>query len=181
MPDYRRAFFGRTYFFTVVTFDRIPILANETSRSLLHSAWIKVCKRHPFTTDAICLLPEHIHCIWTLPESDTDYSLRWKEIKKSFTMQYLRIIGPGEMRNESRQKRGEAAIWQRRFWEHMIRDEEDLYHHIEYIHYNPVKHGMVERVTDWPWSSFHDYVRKGYYLPEWEPDETNHFDVKYDE
>ncbi len=88
-----------------------------------------------------------------------------------FTKGYLENIGPGESRNASRQKRGEAAIWQRRFWEHVIRDQNDLDRHIEYIHYNPVKHGLVERVVDWPWSSFHRFVKMGLYAPEWGPAE----------
>ena len=93
--------------------------------------------------------------------------MRWKEIKRLFARDYLQQIGPGEYRNESRQKRGEAAIWQRRFWEHTLRDEADLNRHLDTIHYNPVKHGLVKRVTDWPWSSFHRYVRMGYYTPDW--------------
>ena len=111
-------------------------------------------QRHPFSTDAICLLPDHIHCVWTLPEADQNYSTRWKEIKRRFTNGYLDEIGPVEIRNQSREKRGEASIWQRRFWEHTIRDQEDLDRHINYIHYNPVKHGLVQRVRDWQWSSF---------------------------
>ena len=82
-------------------------------------------------------------------------------------MGYLEQIGPGEMRNASRERRGEVAVWQRRFWEHSLRDEEDLNRHIEYIHYNPVKHGLVKRAADWPWSSFHRYVRKGIVNPGW--------------
>ncbi len=125
----------------------------------------------PFKTVAVCLLPEHLHCAWTQPENDQNFSLRWKEIKRLFTKGYLENIGPGESRNASRQKRGEAAIWQRRFWEHVIRDQNDLDRHIEYIHYNPVKHGLVERVVDWPWSSFHRFVKMGLYAPEWGPAE----------
>ncbi len=125
----------------------------------------------PFETVAISLLPEHLHCVWTLPEYDQNYSIRWKEIKRLFTKGYLEEIGPGEDRNASRQKRGEAAIWQRRFWEHTIRDQEDFNRQIEYIHYNPVKHGLVTRVVDWPWSSFHRFAKMGLYSPEWGPDE----------
>jgi putative transposase len=123
--------------------------------------------RYPFRTDAVCLLPNHLHCIWTLPESDSNYSVRWKEIKRLFAKQYLELIGPGGVRNASHLKQGEAAIWQRRFWEHTIKDEEDLRRHIDYIHYNPVKHGLVQNVCDWPWSSFHRYVRKGSYGLDW--------------
>jgi putative transposase len=126
-----------------------------------------VQNNHPFQIDAVCLLPEHIHCIWTLPEGDVDYSMRWKEIKRTFTQAYLDQIGPGGPRNASRQKQGEAAVWQRRFWEHTLRDEEDFNRHVDYIHYNPVKHGLVNRVADWPWSSFHRYVEMGYYERDW--------------
>jgi putative transposase len=93
--------------------------------------------------------------------------MRWREIKRVFTRGYLQQVGAGEKRNESRIKRKEAAIWQRRFWEHTIRDEEDYSRHIDYIHYNPVKHGLVQSVSDWPWSSFHRYVKMGVYEPHW--------------
>lgn len=144
-------------------------------------AWKDVHKRFPFEVEAICLLPDHIHCIWTLPEEDEDYSRRWKEIKRLFTKGYLEEIGPGEYRNESRKKRGEAAIWQRRFWEHAIRDESDLSRHIDYIHFNPVKHGLVQAPRDWAWSSFHRYVKMGYYDPDWGdmPEEAR--ELKYGE
>jgi putative transposase len=128
---------------------------------------VDVRERFPFGIDAVCLLPEHIHCIWTLPEGDANYSLRWKEIKRLFTKGYLEQIGSGEFRNESRLSRGEAAVWQRRFWEHTIQDEGDLNRHRDYIHYNPVKHGLVHSVVEWPWSSFHKYVRLGYYDTGW--------------
>ncbi len=167
MPNYHRFREGSAYFFTVVTYDRLPILTTEVSRKLLHTAWQIVAERFPFTTTAICLLPEHIHCIWVLPEGDQNYSVRWKEIKSQFTKRYLSEVSPEETLNPSRQKRGEAAVWQRRFWEHAIRDDEDMARHIEYIHYNPVKHGHVEQVKDWNWSSFHRYLAEGFYDPEW--------------
>jgi putative transposase len=168
MPEYRRSkLAGGTFFFTVVTYHRYPILTTEESRHILRAAWENVMKRYPFTIDAICLLPDHLHCIWTLPEEDMNYSLRWGEIKKLFSKEYLKRIGRGETRNESRIKKGEAAIWQRRFWEHAIRDEEDFNRHLDYIHYNPVKHGLVKNVLDWPWSSFHRYVTNGYYAENW--------------
>jgi putative transposase len=168
MPQYRRSTIeGGAYFFTVVTYDRLPILTMDDVRPLLHSAWMDVHTRFPFTTIAVCLLPDHLHCIWSLPEGDANYSVRWKEIKRLFTKGYLSQIGPGETRNASRLKRGEAAVWQRRFWEHTIRDQDDLHRHMDYIHYNPVKHGLVKRVVDWPWSSFHRCVIKGYYEIGW--------------
>lgn len=167
MPNYHRIYGGKAYYFTVVTYHRLPILVCEAARKILHNAWEIVEKRFPFTTIVICLLPEHIHAIWSLPEDDQNYSVRWKEIKRQFTKRYLVEVSSGEERNESRQKRGEAAIWQRRFWEHTIVNEEDLARHVDYIHYNPVKHGLVERVGEWKWSSFHRYVQAGYYDPDW--------------
>jgi putative transposase len=168
MPDYRRSkISGGSFFFTVVTFNRLPILTGDTARNLLHDAWIRTQARFPFQTLAVCQLPNHLHCIWALPEEDSNFSVRWKEIKRLFTKGYLEKVGPGEPRNASRQKRQEAAIWQRRFWEHTLRDEADLNRHIDYIHFNPVKHGLVKRVADWPWSSFHRYVKMGYYDIEW--------------
>lgn len=108
-------------------------------------------------------MPEHLHCIWKLPEDDADYSIRWSMIKGLFTRRYrLRTKGP-ESAPVSHRRKGEACIWQRRFWEHRIRDERDLYRHINYIHSNPIKHGLVKRLEDWPWSTFHRYVREGFY------------------
>ncbi len=168
MPEYRRSHIeGGTFFFTVVTYNRLPILTTDASRRLLHPAWLDVRQRFPFALDAVCLLPDHLHCIWTLPLGDTDYSIRWKEIKRLFTKGYLSRVGPGETCNVSRERRGEAAIWQRRFWEHTIRDQADLNRHRDYIHTNPVKHGLVQRVCAWPWSSFQRYVKKGYYEAGW--------------
>lgn len=168
MPNYRRSFIpGGTYFFTVVTHHRRPILTRDNARDILHEAWLNVQNRLPFTMEAVCLLPDHIHTIWTLPPHDEDYSMRWREIKRLFTLRYLELRERGETRNNSRERRGEAAIWQRRFWEHTIRDEEDLNKHLDYIHYNPVKHGLVNQVQDWPWSSFHRYVEMGWYESQW--------------
>jgi len=173
MPDYRRSFVeGGTYFFTVVTYGRLPILTTETSRDILHQAWIEVKERFPFETLAVCLLPDHLHCIWRLPEGDMDYPVRWKEIKRRFTIRYLKEVGPGEERNQSRQKKREAAIWQRRYWEHTLDKQEDLEEHLDYIHYNPIKHGFVMRAGDWPYSSFSRYVKGGIYEPDWEGGET---------
>jgi putative transposase len=168
MPNYHRSLVeGGIYFFTVVTFQRQPIFTNETARNILHQAWQEVKEGYPFETIAVCLLPEHLHCIWRLPEGDADYSTRWKEIKRRFTIGYLRDVGPGGERNASRLKQQEAAIWQRRFWEHTIENEEDLEEHLDYVHYNPIKHGLVERVIDWPYSSFARYVKAGIYDKDW--------------
>jgi putative transposase len=121
---------------------------------------------HPFSVEAFVLLPEHLHCIWRLPEGDSDYSLRWALIKKGFTRkvkEWLEI----PVSTASQRKRNEGAIWQRRFWEHMIRDGDDFVRHVEYIHYNPVKHGLVSAPKDWPHSTFSRYVEKGLYSADW--------------
>jgi putative transposase len=166
MSQYRRLYIpGGVYFFTVVTFERTPIFKNPIACELFHSTWWEVKQRLPFETEAFCLLPDHLHCIWHLPEGDSDFSIRWSEIKRLFTRGYHQHIGPGGIRNISRRKKGEAAIWQRRFWEHVIRDQEDFNRHVAYIHFNPVKHGLVEQVKDWPWSSFHRLVELGWVDP----------------
>jgi len=168
MPEYRRSLIrGGTFFFTVVTYRRQPILTSLQARTIPHLAWDKVNQRFPFVTNAICLLPDHIHCIWTLPEGDTNYAIRWGEIKKQFTKAYHRQIGHGEQPNLSRLTRGESTIWQRRFWEHTIRDQDDYHRHLDYIHYNPIKHGYVTKAVDWEWSSFNRYVEKGIYDKDW--------------
>jgi putative transposase len=168
MPEYRRSFIpGGTYFFTLVTFDRAPFLTQPEAREILHFAWETVKERFPFTTEAVCLLPDHLHCIWSLPEGDTNYSIRIKEIKRLFTFRYREYIGSQDLLNDSRIVRAEAPVWQRRFWEHTIRDERDYHQHLDYIHYNPVKHGLVQKVADWPWSSFQRFVRMGWYEPHW--------------
>ena len=173
MPDYRRSLVeGGTYFFTLVTYDRLPILNTEHSRKILHQSWVEVKERFYFETVAVCLLPDHLHCIWKLPEGDADYPVRWKEIKRRFTIRYLKEIGPGEERNLSRQKKHEAAIWQRRYWEHTLFEQVDFEEHLDYIHYNPIKHGFVTRAIDWPFSSFPRYVKEGIYEADWAGGET---------
>lgn len=181
MPSYHRESAGNTYFFTVITYRLMPILNGEKSTEILRSAWKTVAERFPFSTVGICLMPDHIHTIWTLPEDDQNNSLRWKEIKRQFTKRYLAEIGPVGDRNRSREKRGEAAVWQRRFWEHTIRDDDDLARHINYIHFNPVKHGLVTEVEDWRWSSFHRFMREGYYGPEWRKSITGVEDNEFGE
>ena len=113
---------------------------------------------------AICLLPDHLHCIWKLPDGDCDFSYRWSAIKSDFARTYLSAAGKEILQSPSRLKKRERGIWQRRFWEHQIRDETDLQRHIDYIHYNPMKHELVNRVEDWPWSTYHKYVHDGFYL-----------------
>ena len=165
MSHYRRANDpGGCYFFTVVAYGRRPFLTDDLARDCLRRAWRTVRERRPFDLVGLCLLPDHLHCIWRLPPDDADFSTRWATIKGVFTREYLRNAGVTEgPRNPSRVRRREAALWQRRFWEHEIRDEVDLSRHLNYIHFNPVKHGLVADPADWPWSTYHRYLREGYY------------------
>ncbi|MHC4539079.1 MAG: REP-associated tyrosine transposase [Planctomycetota bacterium] len=164
MTDYRRAkFHGGYYFFTVVTYLRRPFLVDDLSRVCLRSAWRRVQRDRPFKVVAFCLLPDHMHCLWRLPEGDNDFSTRWLLIKKGFTCRYLKAGGLESGQSLSRKTKRERGIWQRRFWEHQIRDEKDLHKHVNYIHYNPVKHGLIDDVEDWPWSTYHRFVREGFY------------------
>lgn len=168
MPEYRRSQIkGGTYFITIVTYNRAPLFFQPDARQLLHEAWLDVTKRFPFSTDAVCLLPDHIHLLMTLPESDSNFSLRIREIKRLFTKSFLPLSHKPPQNTHSRISKEEAQIWRRRFWEHTIRDDNDLHQHLDYIHYNPVKHGLVKNVTDWEWSSFHRYVRLGLYDQNW--------------
>jgi putative transposase len=122
-------------------------------------------KRHPFKIDAMVVLPDHLHCIWTLPEGNHDFSKRWRLIKGTFSRLCTDQNKPAP--DKSRVKKQEKAIWQRRFWEHLIRNEEDYMKHVEYTHYNPVKHRLVKAPIDWTYSSFHRYVRDGVYEKDW--------------
>jgi putative transposase len=168
MSDYRRTqVSGGRYFFTLVSFHRQPILISPLARSCLRSALHETRELQPFRMDAICLLPDHLHCIWTLPDGDVDFSGRWNRIKGLFVKRYLAAGGASTMPNASRQRKGETALWQRRFWEHCLRDEADFRHHLDYLHFNPVKHGHVLRPGDWPWSSLRRYIRLGWYDAEW--------------
>jgi putative transposase len=159
----------------------MPILLNPQSREILSIAWKDVAKRYPFTTDAICLLPNHIHVLMTLPEHDCEYSMRIREIKRLYTKRYLANIGENIERNLSHIHKREASIWQRRFWEHTIRDEQDYENHFDYIHYNPVKHGLVDNVSLWQWSSFHRYVKLGVYEPNWGENFTENNKINFGE
>ena len=166
MATFRRAVVpGATYFFTVNTYQRIKVLTDPPFYRALKNALSQIKAEHPFTIDAFVLLPDHLHCIWTLPLGDARYALRWNLIKR-LVSQATRHLVESPIRR-SRQQRRELGLWQRRFWEHRIRDEQDLIRHVEYIHWNPVKHGYVVRVRDWPYSSFHRYVRQGLYSLDW--------------
>lgn len=168
MTDYRRNFApGRTYFFTVVTHQRRPILTSGSARQSLRIAMQDVRTRRPFDVVAIVLLPDHLHAIWTLPSGDADYSMRWRQIKTLFTRQWLCKGGVEASQSRSRQAKGERGVWQRRFFEHTCRGENDLKRCVDYVHVNPLKHSLVDKVRDWPWSSFHRYVARGEYSVDW--------------
>lgn len=158
MSHYRRAYIpGGIYFFTVVTLDRVPIFINEERVEVLRQAFRKVMAVRPFQINAMVVLPEHLHCIWQMPDGDTDYSSRWREIKKAASRQI----------DTATNNRNERMVWQRRFWEHAIRDEDDWRKHMDYVHYNPVKHGLASLPGEWPWSSFINAVSKGWYEESW--------------
>ena len=149
---YRRIYEqGGCYFFTVVTAGRRPILDSREAVSALRRAFASVRNRHLFDIEAAVILPDHLHCIWTLPPGDADFSKRWRLIKSDVSKRLIDL----------------RPVWQARFWEHLIRDETDLANHIHYIHYNPVKHGLTDTPADWPFSSIHRYIRQGWCKKDW--------------
>ncbi len=157
MTRYRRAYVpGATWFFTVNLADRRSRLLVERI-DVLRDAIRHVRKRHPFAIDAMAVMPEHLHAVWTLPPGDADHSLRWRMIKGLFS----RRIAEGERRSASRIRKRERGIWQRRYWEHLIRDDEDMRRHVDYTHFNPVKHGHAACAAAWPYSTFHREVEAG--------------------
>jgi putative transposase len=162
MVRYRRNFLpGGSYFFTVT-------LADRRSRALvdhigaLRASFRATRHERPFAIEAVVILPDHLHAIPTLPEGDADFPGRWRRIKGHFSSGLI-AAGVGPKRNPN----GDLALWQRRFWEHTIRDESDFERHVDYVHINPVKHGLVPRVRDWPHSSFHRYIREGILPDDW--------------
>jgi putative transposase len=168
MPDYRRWYVpGGTYFFTMVTYGRRPILCSDISRKYLHQAIEIIRTKRPFELFAVVLLPDHLHTVWTLPPSDADYPTRIKRIKEEFTRAYLTSGGIELPPTVSRLRQGERGVWQRRYWEHSVRDEEDLKMCVDYVHWNPKKHGHAVNIRDWQWSSFHRYVKSGEDEPGW--------------
>ena len=164
MSNYRRAVQpGATWFFTVNLLHRSGNDLLVRDIDVLRACVARERVRRPFAIRAFVVLPDHMHWIWTLPDGDADYSTRWRRIKTEFA----RAQPLGEPRSAVRKKRGERAIWQRRFWEHLVRDETDFRRHVEYIHYNPVKHGWARCVADWAHSSFHHFVERGVYSEDW--------------
>ncbi|MGQ0619809.1 MAG: REP-associated tyrosine transposase [Panacagrimonas sp.] len=163
MPQYSRAFVpGGSFFFTVALLERRRALLTDHVDAL-RAAFTHVRAARPFTIEAIVVLPDHLHCIWTLPPDDADFSTRWRLIKSRFA----RSLPAGERLSDRRLAKKERGIWQRRFWEHVIRDERDFRHHVDYIHFNPVKHGLVQQAFDWQYSSFHRFVERGIYQADW--------------
>ncbi|HUP91617.1 MAG TPA: transposase [Solimonas sp.] len=163
MPNFRRPSApGTEVFFTVVAHQRRPILTEPAIREALRAAINTVRTQRPFHVDAWVLMPDHLHCIWSLPESDGDFATRWSAIKRLVTQACATTA-----ESPSRQRRREGSLWQRRFWEHQLRDDLDRERHFDYLHWNPVKHGLVRRVADWPYSTFHRWVRDGVYPADW--------------
>lgn len=165
---------GASYFFTLVTHDRQPLFRDPQSVQMLSDAIAKVGIRHPFTIEAQVVLPDHMHTIWTLPDSDANYATRLRLIKEAFTRAYCKRFGL-PTRTETARTRGEQPVWQRRFWEHVIRDEQDYAAHVDYIHHNPVRHGLVTAPRDWPHSTFAQWVERGVYDLTWGSDEMPEF------
>ena len=165
MVRYRRNFLaGGTFFFTVTLADRTSSVLTDHVTAL-RLAVIATRREHPFTIDAVVILPEHLHIVMTLPEGDADFPNRWHLIKRRFTTAVIKAGTP-----VARHRNGEVSLWQRRFWENTVRDEADLEAHCDYIHYNPVKHGHVSQVCDWPHSSVHSYVVRGVLPLDWAGD-----------
>jgi putative transposase len=169
MPEYRRAILeGGTFFLTVVTDLRRPLLATDNARRLLRAALEATQRGRPFTIDAIVVLPDHFHCIWTLPPGDHDFSTRMRLVKGRFTHAFLAAGGRETLSSPSRPRREERSVWQRRFWEHTLRNDAEFQRLCNYIHYNPVKHGHASCPHAWPYSSFQRFVAEERYEASWQ-------------
>lgn len=158
---------GATWFFTVVTYKRREFLCDEPVRTALRDAINTTRLSWLFRIDAWVLLPDHMHCLWTLPEGDADFSTRWNLIKRRTSKALKDICHRPEWMNASKKAHRELTFWQRRFWEHRIRDEKDFERHADYIHFNPVKHGLCSRPAEWAYSSLHRYMGQGVYPVDW--------------
>ena len=168
MPKYRRAYFpGGTFFLTLVTYHRTPLFSQPENIARLRTALAKLRKEKPFEITGAVILPDHLHFLWTLPPGDTAYSYRVSRLKVLFTRSLRGTNSLPKNVSASRRKHRESNVWQRRFWEHLIRDELDLEKHLDYIHYNPVKHGLVSCPHKWQYSSFTRFVERGEYLNNW--------------
>ncbi len=160
---------GASYFFTVVTYKRQQLLKCDDAVALFVTALRAVQSAHPFELDAYVILPDHLHMIWTLPDGDSDYPMRWRQIKSAFTRSFE--AKDGEVISPSRKSKSENAVWQRRYWEHTIAGDADFSAHVEYIHFNPVKHKLAMAPRSWPHSSFHQWVARGQYDINWGSDD----------
>jgi putative transposase len=169
MPSYRRRYLPGAYIFiTMVTHGRGDIFSESRWRDLLRKC-ISFARQHrPFDVTGMALMPDHLHMLWKLPDDDTDYSQRISLIKRRFTYAYLRDGGKEGDQTASRKRQRVRGVWEKRFWEHTIRDPRDFHMHLDYIHMNPVKHGLVAAPADWEWSSFHRYVEQEWYEPDWQ-------------
>ena len=168
MPNYRRKRQpGSIVFLTVVTYRRRRLFHHAPWRALLRQAMDAARTGRPFELTGIVLLPDHVHMLWRLPPGDADFSTRVSQMKRVFTRSYLASGGKDGAGTPSRQRQRIRGVWEKRFWEHTIRDARDLRMHLDYIHLNPVKHGLAARPGDWQWSSFARYVRMGWYEPDW--------------
>ncbi len=167
MSRYRRANIAGATYFTVVTYRRQAILCDAPIRRALRDAIVAVREQRAFTIDAWVLLPDHLHCIWTLPPGDADFPLRWSMIKRRVSVACAAAYKRPDWLTASKRKHRESTLWQCRYWEHQIRDETDFIRHMDYIHYNPVKHGLCQKVSEWPHSTFHRHVAQGVYELDW--------------
>ena len=164
MPNYRRAWHpGGTYFFTVNLLRRQGNDLLTRQFELLRDTVRSVRQRHPFAIHGWVVLPEHLHCVIELPAGYADFATRWRLIK----MEFSKALPRTEHLSDVRARRGERGIWQRRYWEHLIRDDDDFRAHMDYVHINPVKHGLVKRAFEWPYSTFHRLVEDGVYPADW--------------
>ena len=168
MSQYRRSYVpGGVFFLTLVTYRRIPLFSDAKNISLLRKAMAKMRTEKPFDITAAVVLPDHLHFIWTLPSDDSNYSQRVSRLKVLFTRSLRGKRALSVDVSPSRRKHRESDVWQRRFWEHTIFDEHDLHRHLDYLHYNPVKHGLVSCPHLWEYSSFHKWVERGRYRLDW--------------
>ena len=171
MPNYRRFnVSGGSYFITQITYQRETWLCSNIGRKALREAIENVRQKYPFSIEAFVLLPDHFHCLWTLPLDDGNISVRLRLIKTYITKNYQQELGINLAISQSRQKRKESNLWQRRFWEHLIRNDKDFASHCDYIHYNPVHHGFCNNPQDWQYSSIHRFIDQGIYPPDWGKD-----------
>jgi putative transposase len=168
MPNFRRYFVpGGTYFFTLITDGRRPIFDHPEARKLLIAVIHRCRQRWPFTIDAAVLLPDHMHTIWSLPPGDDRYSLRIAWLKKEFTKAWISSDGDERFQSRGRTNDGRRGVWQPKFWEHTIKDDADFERHIDYVHWNPVKHGHARCPREWRWSSFRRWMNRGVYPQNW--------------